>query len=128
MAKIHDPGFWRRAVEALKGVGVEDNYQTAAAKLIGIKQPSVAEWQAGTSMPSIANVTKLAVKTNVCVEWLYTNRGPKHPGPPAEALAERLWSSWGRLSNDDKIELAGYAAIKAEANSTKESRTRMRGA
>lgn len=115
VAKIHDPKFWKRVVEALKGIGIEDNQQTAIAKLIGVKQPSVHEWEAGTSMPSIANVTKLAIKTNVTVEWLYTNRGQKHPGPPMEPAAERLWSAWGRLNDEEKAELAGYAVIKAEA-------------
>jgi len=116
VAKIHDPKFWKRVVEALKGIGIDDNQQTAVARLIGVKQPSVHEWEAGTSMPSIANVTKLALKTNVAVEWLYTSRGAKHPGPPMEPVAERLWSAWGRLSDDEKAELAGYAAVKAAAN------------
>lgn len=119
VAKIHDPRFWKRVVEALKGIGIDDDQQTAVAKLIDIRQPSVHEWEAGTSMPSIANVTKLALKTNVTVEWLYTNRGQKHPGPPMEPAAERLWSAWGRLSDEEKAELAAYAVIKAEAKPAK---------
>ncbi len=113
MAKVHDPKFWARACEALRGLGIEQDQQTAIAKLIGVKQPSVFEWEHGKSMPSIANVTKLALKTNVTVEWLYTNRGPKHPGPPGEPLAQRLWSLWGRLGQEEKAELVGYAAVRA---------------
>lgn len=123
VAKTHDPKFWKRVLEALKGIGIVDDQQTAVARLIGITQPSVHDWEAGTSMPSIANVTKLALKTNVTVEWLYTSRGQKHPGPPMEPAAERLWSAWGRLSDDEKAELAGYATIKAEAK-TAELRTK----
>lgn len=119
VAKIHNPGFWKRVVEALRGIGIDEHQQTAVAKLIGISQPSVSEWEAGTTMPSIANVTKLATKTNVCVEWLYTSRGAKHPGPPMEPVAERLWSAWGRLDDDEKAELAAYAAIKAQAKPDK---------
>lgn len=124
VAKIHNPGFWKRVVEALSGIGIDDNQQTAVAKLIGIKQPSVHEWEAGTSMPSISNVQKLATKTNVCVEWLYTSRGPKHPGPPMEAVAERLWSAWGRLTGDEKAELAAYAALKAQGKPEKTPKKR----
>lgn len=118
VTKIHDPKIWDRILVALKGIGIVDNQQTHIAKLIGIAQPSVSGWESHTSMPSLANVRKLAIKTNVCVDWLYTERGPKHPGPPMEPVAERLWSAWGQLSDEEKSELAGYAVVKAAANTT----------
>lgn len=110
----HDPGFWTRAKEAMNGNKVFSNYQTEIAGLLKIKQPSVYEWEAGESMPSIRNTIKLATRTNVCVEWLYTGRGAKHPGPPDEPLAKKLWSAWGNLTDEEKSELCAYALIKAE--------------
>ena len=55
-----------------------DPTQKAAGELIGIRQPSVHKWTKG-GQPSMEHVTALAAKLNVCVEWLYLERGPKHP-------------------------------------------------
>lgn len=69
---------------------------TGAAKLIGIKQPSVSEWKEPGNGPELKNCRALALKLGVCVEWLYTEEGPKNP-PPRDAVAERIWALWPQL-------------------------------
>lgn len=102
--KIHKTGFWDRLVEALRDAGVTEDFQTAAARSIRIKQPSVHEWSTGKSMPSMANVVKLAEKLHVSVEWLYTGRGDKHPRPQHDETVDKLWGLWPFLSAE-----RGYA-------------------
>lgn len=52
--------------------------QKAAAALVGIAQPSVNKWAKG-KLPILEHVIILATKLGVSVEWLLTERGPKHP-------------------------------------------------
>lgn len=51
--------------------------QADIAELVGIKQPSVAGW--AFSSPDIKNAVALSEGTGVCVQWLYSEEGPKHP-------------------------------------------------
>jgi hypothetical protein len=69
--------FWLRVQEAMKDKNL-DPTQKVAGELIGIKQPSVHKWTKG-GQPKMQHVVALASKLNVCVEWLYSERGPKHP-------------------------------------------------
>jgi transcriptional regulator with XRE-family HTH domain len=78
--------------------------QTAAADLVGVKQPSVQEWKKPGGYPTMENAVTLAQKLNVNVEWLMTERGPKKPAPP-DPYAQQLWSMWKDLNEGDKREL-----------------------
>ena len=69
--------FWLRVQEAMRDKSL-DPTQKAAGDLIGIKQPSVHKWTKG-GQPKMEHVVALAAKLNVCVEWLYLERGPKRP-------------------------------------------------
>lgn len=109
VAKFHDTGFWDRLVEALNDAGVRENYQTAVANMIGIKQPSVHEWQEGESMPSMANVVKLAIELNADVQYLYTGKRSKYHVPHSDHVALDLWELWPRLSESTKGRLLGIA-------------------
>lgn len=104
--------FWERVQEALVDAGLP-NTQAAAGRLIGISQPSVHEWSKIDGYPTIANARTLALKLGVCVEWLYTERGPKRP-PPVDATAQRLWEIWPRLDDVSKGEILGRAIERAE--------------
>lgn len=83
--------------------------QTAAAALVHIKQPSVAEWKEIDGYPTMANAVELARKLNVCVEWLLLERGPKRP-TPTDPLAQRLWGMWPQLDDGTRHELVGLAS------------------
>lgn len=99
--------FWERVQEAMVDAGMKPT-QTAAAKLIGVSQPSVAEWNDLDGYPTIANAVALGRKLRVCVEWLLTERGPKRP-LPEDPTAQRLWDIWPRLDDVTKGELIGKA-------------------
>ena len=78
MAAVTKRSFWDRVKEAMRDAGREPS-QKAAGELIGIAQSSVHKWTTG-GKPSMANCVDLAVKLKVCVEWLYTERGPRRIG------------------------------------------------
>jgi DNA-binding XRE family transcriptional regulator len=104
--------FWARVKEALRDRGLPAT-QTYAAGIAGVSQPSISDWNKQGNAAELANALKLAKRLGVCVEWLYTERGPKRPGRPDDALAQRLWDLWPRLPEDVKAEIIGHAAFKA---------------
>jgi transcriptional regulator with XRE-family HTH domain len=102
---------WERIREALVDSG-RPGTQQAAASLLGIKQPSVSDWKRNGSAPSLDNAMTLAVKLNVCVEWLLTERGPKRPGPPMDRVSQALWDAWSRIPPEDRLLVLGFAEAK----------------
>lgn len=99
--------FWLRLKEALRTAG-KPATQTAVARFLGITQPSVSEWNEPNKFPEMERVIDLAQQANVCVEWLLTERGPKHP-PPADTAAERLWALWPHIDDLTKGEIVRLA-------------------
>lgn len=83
--------FWLRVQEAMSDNGIKPT-QKAAAALIGIKQPSVVKWARG-GLPSMEHVVTLSTKLGVCVEWLFTERGPKHPMTAETSYVVNAFSS-----------------------------------
>lgn len=98
---------WERIKEALEDAGRRPT-QDEAARILKITQPSVAEWHSGDSWPKVEHLVTLAGELGVCVEWLYTERGPKCP-PPPDQYADMLWSCWPRLTDAQRAQLAGEA-------------------
>lgn len=84
--------FWDRVQESMRDNGLKPT-QKAAAKLIGISQPSVNKWTKG-GMPRMEHAVAMASKLGVCVEWLFLERGPKHP---LDADASALLNAWNTL-------------------------------
>lgn len=99
-----------RIYEALRDAG-KPATQTQIADMLHIKQPSVSEWK--TSLPSLRHALTLAHKLNVCVEWIYTERGPKRPGAPLEGPAQELWDLWPRLPEATRQQILGHAKMTA---------------
>lgn len=102
--------FWERVVEALADMGIMEDQQTAVARLIKIKQPSVWEWTDGGE-PSMRNARVLAVELGVCVEWLLTGEGSKKPVPP-DPQAQELWIIWTRVP-ECREKILAYARFEA---------------
>lgn len=109
VAKFHDTGFWARLIEALNDAGYRENYQTTVTKLIDIKQPSVHEWEKGISMPSMANVVRLAIELNADVQYLYTGKRSRYSIPRNDREAIELWKIWHRLPPATRGRLLGIA-------------------
>lgn len=53
-------------------------------KLFGVSSATISDWRHGKKCPTMKNALDIAVKLNVCVEWILTGRGPKQPGVPDE--------------------------------------------
>jgi len=87
--------------------------QTEAARIAGVEQPTVSGWNKG-SAPELVTGLRLAEKLNVCVEWLYTERGPMRPLPADDIYARELMACWDRLSDEEKRKIVHYAQVGAE--------------
>lgn len=114
--KAEERGVLDRIYEALR----DDNKpatQSQIAGMLKIKQPSVSEWK--KTLPSLRHALALARLLNVCVEWLYTERGPKRPGAPLEWSAQALWDLWPRLPDAIKHQLVGHAQMSLNEGSPK---------
>lgn len=106
MPKTRERSFLDRAMEALRDRYPKDRpTQTRLAKIAGVSQPAVHEWGMPGRAPEHARVLKLALELNVCVEWLYTGRGPKHP--PAQP-DEPFLACWQNLDPDTRKQIALY--------------------
>ena len=100
--------FWARTKEALEEARLPAT-QVYVAKRLGVRQPSVSEWNVLGGFPTLENAISLARLLNVNVEWLLTERGPKRP-LPQDATAQRLWDIWTQLDDVTKGELVGIAS------------------
>lgn len=103
--------FWSRVQEALRTAGKPDT-QTHLATVLKIEQPSISDWNKPGGFPIVERVIEIARYADVCVEWLYTERGPKHP-PPVDPTAQQLWEIWPRLDDVSKGEILGRAIERA---------------
>jgi hypothetical protein len=116
--------FWERAREALEdaaragktygGLRIKPT-QVFAAKIADVKQPSVSDWNKPGKGPELENALRLATALDVCVEWLYTERGPKRPGIPLDTYAQQLWELWPQLSEGERGKLLGLALGKVSS-------------
>jgi DNA-binding XRE family transcriptional regulator len=105
--------FWIRVKEALEDSKLPAT-QAYVAKFLHVAQPSVSDWNKAGGFPTLENAIKLAHHLHVCVEWLYTENGPKRPLPP-DVVAQRLWDLWPRLDDATKGEIVGIARARTSA-------------
>jgi len=104
--KPKERSFLDRALEALR-----DRYprerptQTRLAKIAGCSQPAVREWGLPDRAPDHARVKKIAIETGVCVEWLYTERGPKYPPQTPE---DPFLKEWANLDPDMRRQIERF--------------------
>lgn len=100
-SKLHRPGttprpfinFGRRLTEAVHDAFPSEISQEKLGQIVGVSQCAMSSWMRGSKMPPITKGKQLAAKLGVCVEWLYTGIGPRHPAKDAEieAIARHLW-------------------------------------
>jgi len=102
--------FYDRAMEALaERFPKEKPTQGRLAMLAGVKQPTVNDWKDG--YPGMDTAVRLATALGVCVEWLFTERGPKRP-PDADNPTLALLLS--QLDDRQKAKLAKLAEVLKE--------------
>lgn len=110
MHRTKERTFLVRALEALKErYPRERPTQVRLAKIAGVSQPAVHEWGLPDRAPEHGTVLKLARELNVCVEWLYTERGPKRP--PEPATEEPFLRTWQNLDPETKKQIARYTSF-----------------
>lgn len=95
--------IWERVREAFDDKGF-DCTQVAVARFLGIQQGSISDWNKPRKGIRLDHAIRIAEHTGVCVEWLLTERGPKHIGPPKDAIGSRLWTLWHKLDDDAKLD------------------------
>lgn len=117
MAKPSERSFLDRALEALGDRYPKDRAtQVRLAKIAGVSQPAVHEWGMPGRAPAHGVVLKLAHELNVCVEWLYTERGDKRPKVTPDA--EQFLRDFSQLDSDSRRQLARYVEfLKGPQNS-----------
>lgn len=108
MPRQKERSFLDRALEALR-----DRYprerptQVRLAKVAGVTQPSVHEWGQPDRAPEHSAVLRIARETGVCVEWLYTERGPKYP--PSQPEVDPFLREWDQLDDEKKKQITQFS-------------------
>jgi transcriptional regulator with XRE-family HTH domain len=51
---------------------------------MGFSKSIISAWMRGEKIPSMDTALKIATMFDVCVEWLLTGKGPKHPNEEAQ--------------------------------------------
>jgi len=111
MGKKSERSFLERAVEALgERYPREKPTQRRIAQLAGVSQPSANEWGEVGRGPAMHTGIRLAKALGVCVEWLYTERGPKRPGAAGETDDDLspILEAWPDLPPDVRRQVAKY--------------------
>jgi transcriptional regulator with XRE-family HTH domain len=109
--KVHDVKIWKRIVEAFADIKVAGT-PTAIARELGMKQPSVWQWEAGETTPSRANILAIARRTGFLAGYIEDGKLPKKP--PNDTLADdpllnELFDIWAQLSPANRGRLAERA-------------------
>jgi hypothetical protein len=105
--KPKERSFLDRALEALhRRYPQERPTQVRLAKISGVSQPAVREWGLPDRAPEHNRVLKIARETGVCVEWLYTERGPMYP--PQAPVADPFLKEWASLDPTTREDIERY--------------------
>ena len=88
--------FANRLEKALTDAGYtkerHKNLTHVLSKLFDVSISTVHDWRKGRKLPSMDSAIMLGMTLGVCVEWLLTGRGPRHPGlPDDDGIDEPAW-------------------------------------
>ena len=76
--------------------------QTEISKKLGVSQSTISLWTKAKRLPDMENAIEISVLLDVCVEWLLTGRGEKHPieqGKTMPKELQHLFQKWLSDSN-----------------------------
>jgi DNA-binding XRE family transcriptional regulator len=112
---LNCPTFRQRLEIAAQEKFGREVRQVDIARMAGVKQPSVSLWNKKDGGPRLGIARQLAEKLDVCVEWLYTGRGPMRP-PPDDPVMRELLALWPHLNEGTRRDLLGFARIAADGD------------
>jgi hypothetical protein len=112
---LNSPTFRQRVEIAAQEKFGREVRRVEIARIAGVKQASVSLWNKKDGGPRLSIAYKLAEKLDVCVEWLYTGKGPMRP-PPDDPVMRELLALWPRLSESTRRDLVGFARIAADGD------------
>jgi hypothetical protein len=109
--------FWERlaqAIDARPSCKLKAN-PTAIAKSLGLTQGGVRKWYTGESLPELETGRELALRTGVCLDWLYTAREPMYPGGArGDPFLETVMQLVSELSESERARTIEYLQFKAD--------------
>jgi transcriptional regulator with XRE-family HTH domain len=114
--------LWERLIRArldlkpAKSINQED-----IAKEIGVGQTAVSGWKTGRIEPSVKSAKALCLKADLCVEFLYSGRGPRRPWGDITTPLGKLVELWEHLTDADQVQLLAYAELLNRASDKPES-------
>jgi transcriptional regulator with XRE-family HTH domain len=118
MAKSGDTSeFWKRLTKARQRKNLSMD-QGDIAKELELYQSAVTKWKTGKGLPILANAIKLALASDVCVEWLLTGRPPEHCGLGVDAELAKLVAIWDTLLPETAKEIVAYAVYRQSIQGT----------
>jgi hypothetical protein len=108
-----DEDFWSRLVAAFeeRGLGTK---QVDISKRYNVTQPSVHRWKEGKNLPTPETIIQMAEDGNVCVEWLYTGRGEKHPPISEQSTDREILDLLRNLDESSKQEVLRWVQFACE--------------
>ena len=74
--------YARRLKELQTDKGIKTQIELSA--WMGFSKSIISAWMRGEKIPSMDTALKIATMFDVCVEWLLTGKGPKHPNEEAQ--------------------------------------------
>ena len=100
--------------------------QEDIAKEVGVGQTAVSGWKTGDKVPELDKGMVLAKKADICLEFLYTGRGPRRPWGDVTTPLGRLVEVWERLDEMEQSQLLAYAELLQKAGEKAEPTPPMR--
>ena len=118
MAKLDkDPAFAERFRQLVNDKGWEHLNRVQLGKKIGTSATCATYYMNGDRLPSIEQARNICeLLGGVCVEWLLTGKGPKHPNEPTSH--EKLINITA-LNNEQRALVEGMIAQFEQTNPVK---------
>lgn len=122
--------FWKRLAEAWGDEGLPTS-QNGVANELGMKgNGSTQRWYRGETLPETETLIEIAKRGNVTIDWLLTERLPKHPIDKNTQLGA-IHANWGRLDDTGRSHVTdamrGQLAIAERSEEAPAAGQRQRG-
>lgn len=119
--------LWERLIRArLDAKPPLPTRQTDIATEVGVGQTAVSGWKTGEKVPELETAIALAKRADICLEFLYTGRGPRRPWGDVTTPLGRLVEVWERLSDTEQSQLLSYAELLQKAGERPEPASQLR--